>query len=259
MIAVMQMALDTDYRQVARILGASLCFCFLPLIIIAILFLTFLAHDLDGKHDYSNSLIFGLLIAYEVLVSFGMVVLMLSLNTYLQHEEERQRIVLGMQRHGQDTTSTASESSEARTKLEEEANGGLIETTKKVRLVRETSTLFRRMASSYHGIDIDGLDGTSPAGSPSASTPSAGSGSGEFGGDEEEEVCSICMASPRSAVLQPCGHGGFCYDCGKIMASRRTKCPLCRATISEVLHYDASTSSGREVVADTSASRLSTL
>ena len=40
-----------------------------------------------------------------------------------------------------------------------------------------------------------------------------------------------------NAVLQPCGHGGFCYDCAKLLVAKKNKCPLCRAGIDEVFEF----------------------
>ena len=61
---------------------------------------------------------------------------------------------------------------------------------------------------------------------------------------DQERLCAICMVSTRDAMLQPCGHGGFCFACGKRLLATRTNCPLCRAEILEVLRYDST----REVV-----------
>ena len=53
-----------------------------------------------------------------------------------------------------------------------------------------------------------------------------------------ERVCSICLVAARDAMLEPCGHGGLCYECGKHLVARRYRCPLCRARIVEVLKFD---------------------
>jgi hypothetical protein len=261
--------LTTDVGSSRYVLITGLCGCFLPVVVIATIFITFLAHNLDGKTHYSNTTLFGLLIAYEIFVSFGVVVLTLAMGAYLEHQEEEQRVMAGMQRHGR--ANTAATSSDARTQMREEAEDNLVETTKRVILVRETSSLFRRMASGHHGIDIDALSPSLPPSPPteaaSPGTPTADGtaddstaaegDSGDSTHSSHDKTCSICMESPRSAVLQPCGHGGFCYECGKIMASRRTKCPLCRTAIEEVLHYDAESATATEVVADRGASRAS--
>lgn len=182
----------------------------------------------------------------------------------------------------------------------------LAETKKRVRLVRESSTFFRRMASAQMGVDLDSASNTprrqdtsvaspgsagllspalvgradatkTPNSAITISTPhrvqnrgeclSPGAGAGAITGSptsagaEDEKICSICMCEARDAVLQPCGHGGFCYDCGKKLASKRSKCPLCRANISEVLRYDTKTSfrnnDGQEVVVATQSAKLS--
>ena len=52
--------------------------------------------------------------------------------------------------------------------------------------------------------------------------------------------CAICYENARDAFVQPCGHGGFCYTCGKTLLATRAKCPLCRTPIEEVLLIDAS-------------------
>ena len=53
-----------------------------------------------------------------------------------------------------------------------------------------------------------------------------------------EAACTICYARPRDAALQPCGHGGFCFPCGKTLVAMHSRCPLCRVAITAVLHFD---------------------
>ena len=57
-----------------------------------------------------------------------------------------------------------------------------------------------------------------------------------------------------------CAHNPFSHA-GKKLASKRSKCPLCRANISEVLRYDTKTSfrnnDGQEVVVATQSAKLS--
>jgi hypothetical protein len=141
---------------------------------------------------------------------------------------------------------------------------------KKVRLVRQTSTFFKRMASRQLGVDLDepatprasssgtgaGAGGT-PAASGAGGAAAAGGGGGGGGSLNLElgqptvdssdrpsienfgdKVFNICLENKRDAVLQPCGHGGFCYDCAKTLLSTQSKCPLCRAPIKEALRFD---------------------
>jgi hypothetical protein len=52
----------------------------------------------------------------------------------------------------------------------------------------------------------------------------------------DSEVCFICCVEPPNGCYMECGHGGVCYSCAKLMATRRPSvCPICRSHISEVL------------------------
>jgi hypothetical protein len=212
-----------DEGQPGGAIIVGMCCWLLPSLILMTVFLAFLAHDLDGTADHSNETIFGVLIAFEVFFNLGIILAMLGLEAFLAHFERAMAIQAGMEDHRRDQDTLNQESAVARDKLENSTGAKLKETHKRVKLVRETSTLFRRMAS---GAIINT--------SPNISTPSAATASSDD--TPAPKVCAICMENPRDAVLQPCGHGGICFECGKIMAARRSKCPLCRAAITEVLH-----------------------
>jgi DNA repair protein RAD16 len=54
--------------------------------------------------------------------------------------------------------------------------------------------------------------------------------------DEAEPACVVCMDRPRTALLVPCGHCHFCYECATQLESR--SCPVCRAPIQRVVRDD---------------------
>lgn len=43
-----------------------------------------------------------------------------------------------------------------------------------------------------------------------------------------QQLCLICCSSPPDAILQNCGHGGYCYECARQQLSETRKCPTCR-------------------------------
>ena len=118
-------------------------------------------------------------------------------------------------------------------------------------LVRESSTLFRRLASTGAGFDLEGVElvgGSSPPALERAAS------------SRDAMECAICYENARDAFVQPCGHGGFCYTCGKTLLATRAKCPLCRTPIEEVMLIDTSATSRDEqgrVVVETERSAIS--
>jgi hypothetical protein len=102
----------------------GLCCTLLPVLILATLFLTFLAYDLDGRADYSNSTIFGLLVAFEVFLNLMIILFMVGMEVYLRQSEDQMRLVAGMEDHAMDPRSAetlSAESTAAREQLKETA------------------------------------------------------------------------------------------------------------------------------------------
>jgi hypothetical protein len=60
-------------------------------------------------------------------------------------------------------------------------------------------------------------------------------------GEEEEKGggvggrCCVCVARGKGAAFVPCGHT-FCRACARQVRAGRGRCPLCNATIREVLN-----------------------
>jgi len=52
-----------------------------------------------------------------------------------------------------------------------------------------------------------------------------------------EQECIICMDSERACLLAPCHHLATCQDCGELLLGRRDACPVCRTTISDIIHF----------------------
>ena len=48
--------------------------------------------------------------------------------------------------------------------------------------------------------------------------------------EQEERMCVICMANPKSIVLLPCGHMCICLNCSGVPSLRN--CPMCRADVA---------------------------
>mmetsp|Transcript_53983 Transcript_53983/g.69318 ORF Transcript_53983/g.69318 Transcript_53983/m.69318 type:complete len:660 (-) Transcript_53983:255-2234(-) len=103
---------------------------------------------------------------------------------------------------------------------------------------QQTSTLFKRVVSDVTSDKPNTVNGGDPA-------------------------CYVCCERNRDSVLQPCGHGGLCYECAVEFAQTPTlgrhgdaeslpKCPLCRANVTEVLKLTGVAGTTTEFVAKTS-------
>ena len=57
----------------------------------------------------------------------------------------------------------------------------------------------------------------------------------EFGTGTSREArttCNVCYSRPRTHVLTPCGHAGFCRSCAE-RALTRGRCHVCRGHVAE--------------------------
>lgn len=57
------------------------------------------------------------------------------------------------------------------------------------------------------------------------------------GGDEDEDLCLLCYSHPSSVVALPCRHCFMCRECAERFAAVSTLCPVCRATVHELLDW----------------------
>ena len=207
-----------------RLVGATaICCCFAPLVVLALVFFIFLAEDLDGTRHHSDATIVGLMVALQVFGSALTFVLFYSMDRTVQQQEAEARVMADLAEHN-DAEAGGAGGADARAA---EIDARVREQQKRLKLVRESSTLFRRLASSGVGFDLE-----QPPSSPPALERAASS--------RDAMECAICYENARDAFVQPCGHGGFCYTCGKTLLATRAKCPLCRTPIEEVLLIDAS-------------------
>ena len=46
-------------------------------------------------------------------------------------------------------------------------------------------------------------------------------------------TCNVCFSRPRTHVLTPCGHAGFCESCAG-RAHSRNRCHVCRGRVLEI-------------------------
>eukprot|EP00457_Paulinella_chromatophora_P007762 gb/GEZN01007787.1/.p1 GENE.gb/GEZN01007787.1/~~gb/GEZN01007787.1/.p1 ORF type:complete len:426 (-),score=39.79 gb/GEZN01007787.1/:134-1411(-) len=53
--------------------------------------------------------------------------------------------------------------------------------------------------------------------------------------EDSKDVCGICMARKKNAVLVPCGHLYACIPCSRKLRTGNMPCPLCRKPIRSVL------------------------
>ncbi|XP_072958607.1 uncharacterized protein [Typha angustifolia] len=57
----------------------------------------------------------------------------------------------------------------------------------------------------------------------------------EKGVGERRHVCCVCVEREKGAAMVPCGHT-FCRVCARKVWRSRGSCPLCNASIAQVLH-----------------------
>ena len=53
--------------------------------------------------------------------------------------------------------------------------------------------------------------------------------------DEDEQLCVVCLAHPRSVLLVPCGHFVLCQSCYAGIRDGNNECPMCRGYIESTL------------------------
>ena len=52
-------------------------------------------------------------------------------------------------------------------------------------------------------------------------------------GDDEEELCCVCLDRERDVYLQPCRHVIMCSRCLDEVLAKSSLCPVCRAEVSD--------------------------
>ncbi|ETW07297.1 hypothetical protein H310_01852 [Aphanomyces invadans] len=51
----------------------------------------------------------------------------------------------------------------------------------------------------------------------------------------QTDECVVCFDGPIEAVCVPCGHHAMCMDCASTVIDSGAECPVCRATLREVI------------------------
>ena len=54
----------------------------------------------------------------------------------------------------------------------------------------------------------------------------------------EHELCFICYMAESNSLNLPCGHGGFCIDCGKNIVDKSQECCICRSEVEQLVQID---------------------
>ncbi|CAL5090110.1 unnamed protein product [Urochloa decumbens] len=83
-------------------------------------------------------------------------------------------------------------------------------------------------SSTYNQRDIPGI-GSNRSSSSTYNRSSSGSG------NTPSRTCVICLDAPVEGACVPCGHMAFCMSCLRDIKSKDGACPICRATINQVL------------------------
>ena len=57
---------------------------------------------------------------------------------------------------------------------------------------------------------------------------------------QETPMCMICMEKIPDTIFHKCGHGGFCFECAKIIVETKALCHYCRAVrgFLKVAHFE---------------------
>ncbi|EPY27924.1 hypothetical protein STCU_05414 [Strigomonas culicis] len=53
--------------------------------------------------------------------------------------------------------------------------------------------------------------------------------------NEENEMCVICMFSPKDTTILPCRHMCTCYECAGQLRLGTNRCPICRTEIQRLI------------------------
>ncbi|GJN07564.1 hypothetical protein PR202_ga25464 [Eleusine coracana subsp. coracana] len=100
----------------------------------------------------------------------------------------------------------------------------------------------------YPSIDSTPVDVTMPivaatteGGSTSATSEKPGEDEkiASDSGNTPSGTCVICLDAPVEAACIPCGHMAGCMSCLKDIESKKWGCPICRATINQVIRLYA--------------------
>jgi hypothetical protein len=60
----------------------------------------------------------------------------------------------------------------------------------------------------------------------------------ESGGNDDVDalLCKICLTEPTNCVFLECGHLVCCLECGTQIFKTKKECPICRQTITRIVH-----------------------
>lgn len=66
---------------------------------------------------------------------------------------------------------------------------------------------------------------------------------------DDDKLCVVCFEEKHNTIFDPCGHGGVCGRCAKVLCKKKKECPLCREVANVVLIY-MKTEDGRYLQVD---------
>ena len=52
-------------------------------------------------------------------------------------------------------------------------------------------------------------------------------------------MCSLCGKNPTTTIYEPCNHSHSCPSCAHTIWTKGRKCPVCKCTISAIMHIVA--------------------
>ncbi|KAH9589427.1 hypothetical protein LSM04_008916 [Trypanosoma melophagium] len=61
------------------------------------------------------------------------------------------------------------------------------------------------------------------------------------GEDDEDGLCVICLTMPKDTAVMPCRHMCLCKNCAEELMRHVPKCPVCRGSVSTLLHMPSVT------------------
>ena len=69
---------------------------------------------------------------------------------------------------------------------------------------------------------------------PIASAPAKASAACNFGDEEDDNNCIICLDETISVTFRPCSHRVTCAACAQLVVKHKQPCPLCREPVTSM-------------------------
>ncbi|RNF25792.1 uncharacterized protein Tco025E_02003 [Trypanosoma conorhini] len=107
---------------------------------------------------------------------------------------------------------------------------------------RVISQIITAGGSAYVVEDLFGVDGDAPGAAGGHPEVMLGTTIVPHEGEEDEDgLCVICLTMPKDTAVMPCRHMCLCKNCAQELMRHTPKCPVCRGSVSTLLHMPSLT------------------